>query len=107
MSPDHHDVVRQDAVGHDPARGAYHLDHDGGESPSLSYTILRAVAAVTGETPQDLDPLTETIDPDALEKLFEPERLERGADVSLTIGYNGCRVTVYSDGHLVVVPPAE
>lgn len=108
MSSDHHDVVRHHAVGYDPDRGTYHLNHDGAEPASLSYTILRAVAAVTGEAPQDLDPLTDTVDPDALDKLFETERVKRGgADASLTIGYNGCRVTVFSDGHLVVVPPAE
>lgn len=108
MPPDRNDLLRQDAVGYDPSEGTYHLNHDESDRDSLCYTVLRAVSAVTGKAPQALDPLSDTIDPDALDTLFEISDA-RGdtVDARLTIRYNGCRVAVYSDGHLVVEPPTE
>lgn len=104
MSTDRHDVLRSDAVGYDPTRGTFHVDHDDAESPSICYTLLRAVAAVTGIEPEELEPLSESVDPDALDALFGSSA-RVGEDVTLTLRYSGCTLTVYSDGHVVVEPP--
>lgn len=108
MSSDRHDVLRRDAVGYDPARGTYHLQHDDLETPSMSYTVLRGVAAITGEEPHHLEPLSETIDPDALDSLFDPVTGDGdGSTACLSFRYCGCQVDVYADGHVVLEPPVE
>lgn len=106
MSSEDRDLVGHEEVGYDPATGTYRVRHDGPPFHSLSYSLLRGVSAVTGVEPQNLDPLTETVDPDALDALFEPAG---GAppDVCLTVRFHGCDVAIYSDGHLVIRPPAE
>ena len=78
-------------------------------SETVSDAVIRAVSAVTGDTPgppdsvdevkrSRLDPLYTTIDPDALNDLF------RGKDAigALTFSYAGCRVRVYGDGRVAV-----
>lgn len=108
MPPDRNDLLREDGVGYDPDDGSYHLRHDESDPNSLCYTVFRAVGAITGKSPQALDPLTDTIDPDALEKLFDRSETRGGTvDACLTFEYNGCRVAIFSDGHLVVDPPPE
>lgn len=65
-------------------------EYDEDESPSEA--VLRSVATITGVTAVELDPLYETIDPDALDALFEGN-----APASVTFFYAGCRVVVEPD----------
>lgn len=108
MPPERNDLLRDDGVGYDPIDGSYHLRHEESNPDSLCYTVFRAVGAITGRAPQTLDPLADTIDPDALEKLFDrSDTRGNTVDACLTIQYHGCRVSIYSDGHIVVEPPPE
>ena len=93
-----------DVGGFDPIHGTFHLTRDWTDS-SLTYSILEAVAAITGEIPEKLDPISDVVDPDALDALFESADPDEGAAASLTFSYNDCFVTVYSDGRIVIVPP--
>ncbi|WP_436927817.1 HalOD1 output domain-containing protein [Halosimplex amylolyticum] len=77
-------------------------DHDGsislsgdeiGEEPAEAVVI--AVAEVTGQSPLEMEPLPEVIDPDALNSLFDGER-DQLSSVSVTFDYCGQRVTVTS-----------
>lgn len=63
----------------------------------LCERVVEAVASVTDVDALDLDPLYETIDPDALELLF----VDRFAG-HLEFRYSGCLVTVDSDAGVVV-----
>jgi hypothetical protein len=85
------------------------------DGQSLSDGVVRAVSAVTGllpavpldsdiETDTVMDPLTTVIDPDALNKLFDPSPDETVA--SITFGYHGLSVTADSTG-IVRVTPAD
>lgn len=74
-----------------------------GETESVSQTVVAEVARCTGATPESLDPLYHTIDPEALNDLFDgnggtgtrsPER------VSFT--YAGCSVVVTGPGDVEV-----
>lgn len=94
----------RDLEGYDPTSGTYHVEHDWDES--LSYTVLRAVAAITGDEAHELDPLSETIDPDTLERIFDPKRVNaESVSGCLVIDFNDCNVRIFADGHLVIEPP--
>ena len=63
-------------------------------------SIVRAVSAVTDVRPLELDPLYETIDPDALNRLFD--RPENDDSLSLEFEIDDCSVIVTGDGRLSV-----
>lgn len=62
---------------------------------SVTEVIIRAVADQTNREPTALRPLGETIDPDALDSLFT--RSSEEAVESLTLIYEGCRITIGTD----------
>lgn len=75
---------------------------DPGESPSDS--VVRVVAAVTGDEPMQMEPLYEAIDPDALDQVFDSTDAdsEAGSSTRVSFRYQGCAVAVYGDGRVVV-----
>ncbi|WP_277540659.1 HalOD1 output domain-containing protein [Haloarcula laminariae] len=88
--------------GHDrQTRAAAQPTADG---ESICYRVLTAVAEATGTAPTDLAPLSETVEPDALEQLFTPTGTEtsQSAAGSVAFRYEGCIVTVYADGRVTV-----
>lgn len=94
------DLDAVDRVGYDPRTGTYHARHDVGSAEPVYHTVVTAVAAVTGHRPTDLPPLSETLDPDALDTLITGQ----GSDVQVGFGYGGCAVTVDSTGHVELDP---
>ena len=76
--------------------------HD--EPPSLA--VVSVVADVTDNGPLELEPLYNSIDPDALDGLFQMSRAgpsRTGGQVSFT--FEGCDVVVHGDRQVVVKPP--
>ncbi|MCU4974475.1 hypothetical protein OB955_17275 [Halobacteria archaeon AArc-m2/3/4] len=71
---------------------------------SVSEAVLDAVASITDSDPIELDPLYYTIDPDALDTLFEsrPYNTELPRDVQVTFSYVGLQVTVTAAGQIIV-----
>lgn len=68
---------------------------------TIVYSILEAVAEVTGSSPSQLDePLYESVDPDALEQLFES--FDESADGYVSFDFCGVRVITHSDGDIDV-----
>ena len=66
---------------------------------NVTSVVIRAVADMTDRTPYDLQPLGDSIDADAVDALFVNSS---GDSVkSLTIQYEGCRITI--DGETVSV----
>lgn len=65
-----------------------------GDDESASGAVVRAVAAYTGQQPISLEPLYESIDPDALDTVFEPN----GQTASIEFSYAGFRVQVTASG---------
>lgn len=73
----------------------------------LTVAVVEAVSPVRGKRPEALDPLGSVIDADALEKLFEPrghEDINENVD-HVRFEYEACKVTVYSEGRIVIEPP--
>jgi hypothetical protein len=74
---------------------------------SLAEIVVWTVADAKDVDPMDIDePLYETIDPDALERLFEGASAGQSKQrIEFTLA--GCDVTVYGDRRVVVQPPAD
>lgn len=78
------------------------LDHE-----PASTAVIRAVSAMKGRTDSSLDSLSDVIDPDALDSLFEarPDDGPRsGGRLSFT--YSGCRITI-DDGEVLTIEPSD
>lgn len=73
------------------------------DKESVSMAVVRAVSSMENRTMSSLRPLSEIIDPDALDLLFAP-----GKDGSPRVGgrisfiYSKCKVTIESNEYLTV-----
>lgn len=78
-----------------------------GENESVSTAVLRAVSAVEGRKPDSLQPLTDVIDPDALDALSEPQSndIPRTGE-RLSFRYSSCRITI-ENGDFLTIKPVE
>lgn len=71
------------------------------QAPSI--VAVRSVAIVTGQSHEDMQPLIEVIDPDALDTITA----ESKGEATVTFEYEGCVVTVATDRVWVdEAPPA-
>lgn len=68
---------------------------DIGDDELPSETVVRAVASLRNEDPAELEPLFETVDPDALDALVD--RDSATADLELRLTYEGCEIVVTSE----------
>jgi hypothetical protein len=68
----------------------------------ITLCVVEAVAEATETDPLNMQPLSEVIDPDSLERLFEtPDPPQRGYVV---FRFEGCDVTVSADEWVAVAP---
>lgn len=82
------------------------------ESPnggrSLFVAIVEQVAELRDLDPLEMPSLSDTLDLDALDRLFEPDS---GTDPDwqgrLVFDYADCLVTVHADGSVTVLPAAD
>ena len=66
---------------------------------SISLRVVEALATATDTAPNELDPLYNTIDPEALDRLFRPDS---GDEIRVTFEYAGSDVEIRGDGTVVV-----
>lgn len=93
---------RGDADARDGADGTYRTRWSADEAPSSS--VVEAVAAIEGVEPTSLDRLYDSVDPDALDALFEPsgDAPLRDGDGHVAFTFNGYRVTVAATGAIEI-----
>jgi hypothetical protein len=96
-----------DELGYDPIRGSYHLHHDWTSSSPLSQTVTYVILALSGEEPSSGPPLSESVDPDALDQLFRNKCLDDRSNDHLTFTHDGCTITVYRSGQVIAYPPTD
>lgn len=83
------------------------MEYEIGVDESVSSAVVLAVSAVEGRAPRALPPLSEVVDPEALDGLFGPRftgRARTGGRVSFV--YSRCRVTV-DNGEYLTLDPLE
>lgn len=85
----------------------YYTYHDPDDSATFSATVVHALADVIGVDVTEVEfSLYDVIDPDALDRLFNRSADGTQAPPShLAFSVRGYRVTVYSDGEIVITPP--
>ncbi len=93
-------------VYYDEDRETYHTWCDDGAYEPVSTALLMAVSSVLGVEPDDLEPLSECVEPDALNALFVHWRDDEPCvgDGSISFPFSQCAVTVRSDGEIVIDP---
>ena len=94
------------AVYYDDDRGTYHTWCDDGAYEPVSTALLMTVSSIFGIEPDDLEALSECVEPDALNALFVHWRGDepRIGDGSISFTFSQCAVTVRSDGEIVIDP---
>lgn len=98
-----YDELTQDCQGDDPMTGTHHTHHDWGSDESLCETVIFTVAAVTGKQPTEIEPLYDTIDPDALTTLFRPiSDANPRADGFVSFTLDDQAVSVHASGEIVL-----
>lgn len=83
------------------------MEYEIGAGELVSTAVVRAASAVEGRDPRSLRPLTEVLDPDALDTLFGPRddgTPRPGGRLSFV--YSRCCVTVYN-GEYITLQPIE
>lgn len=72
-------------------------------SEPLSISVAREIAAHDGVDPTELSPpLFHSLDPAALDELFEPTSTDEPRTGRVTFTYDGKQVTVASDGEIEI-----
>lgn len=74
------------------------------EQPALQ--IVETVAAVTGTDPREMQPLSEVINPDAINQLYRGVD-DRQSGLQTTFRFEGCTVTLHASGRIRVSVPDE
>lgn len=83
------------------------MESEIGENESVSTAVVRAVSAVTGRKIGTLPPLTDVIDPDALDALFESQFDDTPRTGGrLSIIYSSCHVEI-DNGEFLTIEPLE
>lgn len=73
------------------------------ETPTTA--VVETVAVAASREPVALEPLYETVDPDALDTLVRSrEKNSTDGGVAVTFAFDGYEITVHSDGTVVVRP---
>lgn len=78
----------------------YYTYHEPGGS--MAETVVRAVATVSGTEPTDMEPLTETVDPDALDRIVSSFPADRRWN--LTFSFHGYEVSIEASGRVELSP---
>ena len=81
------------------------MDYEIEGSESITEAVVRAVSAVNGCPPEALRPLSEVLDPDALDTIFDGRgdgNPRLGGRISFI--YNGCRITIDNGEYLTIEP---
>jgi|AntRauTorcE11898_2_1112593.scaffolds.fasta_scaffold00027_67 hypothetical protein len=83
----------------------YHVDVDE-SARSMSCVVVEGIADVTDQDPERLDPLWESVDPEALD-LFVAHASESATECQVTFQYHGYTVEVVNNRHLRFIPTEE
>ncbi|AEH38627.1 HalOD1 output domain-containing protein [Halopiger xanaduensis] len=96
-------------VYYDPDRGTYHTRCDADAYEPVSTALLLTVSSVLGVEPDDLEPLSECVDPDSLNSLFANWRADepRVGDGTVSFTFSQCGVTIHADGEIVIDPDPD
>ena len=88
-------------VEYDPTTETYRSHYDGDLFPPSTAVVL-ALATITGRGVEELTPLQEAVDPDALDEIFRSPRRRSADDTTLTFTYADHEVSVRGSGDVTI-----
>ena len=102
------DDATERTIYYDDRQGTYHVWCDETDYEPVTLALLVAVSSIRGVEPADLEPLSERIDPDALNALLDHWQGDRtGVEGSISFSFADCSVTISADGEIVIDPGRE
>lgn len=101
-----HSLERFADLSYDPDTGAYQFYHDRESSGPLSQAVAHVTTLLCGDDPESDPPLSHSIDPDALDRLFGPGPSRYRRNDHLTFTHRDCIITVHRSGRIVAYPPS-
>lgn len=97
------DSLDRDCTGYDPTTDTFHSFHDWGGPDSFTMSVVETVADLTDDDPLSIEPLADSIDPDALETLLLSSRdADNRTGAYVDFEFNDRQVTVSSAGGICV-----
>ena len=87
---------------HEPEVSEFEVTVDVDDSASRA--VIRAIAAVRGVEPTDLDPLYEAVDPEALDAMFDDAPGGSDGEISVSFRVDELQVVITSDEGVIVRP---
>jgi hypothetical protein len=93
------------SIRHNQSTETYRVVYERGCEESLTTILILAIEAVTELQPDELPPIHKFVNPEAVDRLFEPADAEDRRTVGyLSIQYAGFLVTIHADGVIVFRP---
>ena len=80
---------------------------DWDEEDVVPLTVVEAVAAVTEQDPTEMTPISEAVETDALDALFESTNRSPRTSGAVEFEYASCLVRVSAAGKVGIVPPGS
>ena len=90
-------------IHYDEQLDAYRVQYDWSSPTPLTTTVVEMIGTISETPADDLAPLYETVDPDALEDLLSPGTAT-GSAAGVWFNYAGYRVTIRGEGEIEVTP---
>jgi len=75
------------------------------DASDVSVRVVELISDVLGRPETELTPLTDSVDPDALDDLLSD--VDREQEVEVTFRYSGVVVSADNDGRIIVYHPRE
>jgi hypothetical protein len=91
-------------IKYDPEAGIYTFQYTDHGLSSICEAITKAVSLITNRDPLNLDPLYNSINPDALDALFSAEILEQQGD-GILVSFSYCEFYVTVTEHEIRLQP--
>ncbi|AFZ72015.1 HalOD1 output domain-containing protein [Natronobacterium gregoryi] len=99
------DDIAGRTIYYDSDSESYHTWCVDDEYEPATTALLLTVASVQGVEPDELEALSDRVDPDALNTLVTHWQADtRHVDGSLSFPFADCTVTVYANGEIVIDP---
>lgn len=80
-------------------RDVFHVSFDP-DAESVVEVVVQAASVIHNKDPEELEPIAETIDPDALEDLFRTPYDDSSGVVEVSFVYEGLETVVHGDGDI-------
>lgn len=101
-----HNIERFGDLSYDSETGAYQFYYDRESPGPLSQSVAHLTTLLSDGGPESGQPLSNSIDPDSLDRLFTADPSRNHCNDHLTFTHRNCMITVHRSGRIVVYPPS-